>query len=219
MKIVIIDYGSGNLKSVENAFKLSINDNNLKFRVLVTDNLSIIKNSDFIVLPGVGSYPDCKNGLLKIEGLIEVLKDQVITKFKPFLGICIGMQLMAEYGFEKEITKGLGWINGNIEKINTFGKNKLINNYKIPHMGWNNLKIYKKKHPLLINIADNEQFYFVHSYYLNTLKKNQVLADTIYSHEIPAIVGKDNYIGVQFHPEKSSKSGQKIITNWLKWKQ
>ena len=102
MKIVIIDYGSGNLKSVENAFKLSINDNNLKFNVFVSDNLNIIKNSDFIVLPGVGSYPDCKNGLLKIEGLIELLTDQVINKFKPFLGICIGMQLMAEYGFEKK---------------------------------------------------------------------------------------------------------------------
>ena len=111
MKIVIIDYGSGNLKSVENAFKLSINDNNLKFNVFVTDNLNIIKNSDFIVLPGVGSYPDCKNGLLKIEGLIELLKDQVINKFKPFLGICIGMQLMAT-------TSGAPiqawWMNGRI---------------------------------------------------------------------------------------------------------
>ena len=219
MKIVIIDYGSGNLKSVENAFKLSINDNNLKYKVLVTDNLSIIKNSDFIVLPGVGSYPDCKNGLLKIEGLIEVLKDQVITKFKPFLGICVGMQLMAEYGFERKKTKGFGWIKGNIEKINSFSKNKLVNNLKIPHMGWNNLQIYEKKHPILKNISDHEQFYFLHSYYLNTLENSQVIADTFHSHKIPAIVCKDNYIGMQFHPEKSSKSGQKIITNWLKWKQ
>ena len=219
MKIVIIDYGSGNLKSVENAFKLSINDNNLKFKVLVSDNLSIIKNSDFIVLPGVGSYPDCKNGLLKIDGLIEVLKDHVISKFKPFLGICVGMQLMAEYGLERKKTKGFGWIKGNIEKINSFSKNKLVNNLKIPHMGWNNLQIYEKKHPILKNISDHEQFYFLHSYYFNSLENNQVIADTFHSHKIPAIVGKDNYIGMQFHPEKSSKSGQKIITNWLKWKQ
>ena len=218
MKIVIIDYGSGNLKSVENAFKLSINDNNLKFKVIVTDNLNIIKDSDFIVLPGVGSYPACKNGLLKIEGLIEVLKDQVISKLKPFLGICIGMQLMAEYGFEKKKTKGLGWIEGNVEKINSFSENELAKNFKIPHMGWNNLEIYEKKHPILKNITSYEQFYFVHSYYLKTLKKYQVIADTVYSHKIPAIVGKDNYIGMQFHPEKSGKSGQKIITNWLKWK-
>ena len=217
MKIVIIDYGSGNLKSVENAFKLSINDNNLKFDVFVTDNLNVIKNSDYIVLPGVGSYPDCKTGLLKIEGLIELLKDQVINKFKPFLGICIGMQLMAEYGFEKKKTKGLGWIKGNIEKINPLRNNKLVNNFKIPHMGWNNLKIYQKAHPLLKNISDHDQFYFVHSYYLNTLEKIQVIADTFHSQKIPAIVGKDNFIGMQFHPEKSSKSGQKIITNWLKW--
>ena len=218
MKIVIIDYGSGNLKSVENALKLSINDNNLKFDVSVTDNLNIIKNSDYIVLPGVGSYPDCKTGLLKIEGLIELLNDQVINKFKPFLGICIGMQLMAEYGFEKKKTKGLGWIKGNIEKINPPSNNKLVNNFKIPHMGWNNLEIHQKTHPILKNILDHEQFYFVHSYYLNTLEKNQVIADTFHSQKIPAIVGKDNFIGMQFHPEKSSKSGQKIITNWLKWK-
>ena len=216
MQIVIIDYGSGNIKSVENAFKLSITDNKLNFNILVTKKISNIKKADYIVLPGVGSFPDCKNGL-KTAGLIEVLTDHVINKSKPFLGICIGMQLMAEYGYEKTKTEGFGWLDGNIEKLNPFGKDSLGRNFKIPHMGWNSLEIYEKKHPIMKNINNNEQFYFVHSYHLKALKKHQVIADTIYSHKIPAVVGKDNYIGVQFHPEKSSNSGQKIITNWLKW--
>ena len=215
MKIVIIDYGSGNLRSVENAFKHSINTNNLNFEVFVTNKLNLIKGADYIVLPGVGAYPDCKDGLIKIEGLTEVLNDQVINNCKPFLGICVGMQLMAEYGFEKKKTKGFGWLEGNIEKINYRGKDNLGRNLKIPHMGWNNLEIYKTNHAILQNITEFEQFYFVHSYYLNTFKKDQILADTNYNHKIPAIIGKDNYIGVQFHPEKSSVSGQKIITNWL----
>jgi glutamine amidotransferase len=125
---------------------------------------------------------------------------------------------MAEQGFEKEKTVGLEWIDGNIEKINYLSKDSLGRNLKIPHMGWNNLNIYNKKHPVLENISNDEQFYFVHSYYLNTLKKDQILADTYYSHKIPAIVGQKNYLGVQFHPEKSNKSGHKLITNWLKWK-
>ena len=218
MKIVIIDYGSGNLKSVENAIKYSISNNDLKAQVLVTKNLKLIKEADYIVLPGVGAYPDCKDGLIKIEGLMEVLIEQVINNSKPFLGICVGMQLMGEYGFEKNKTKGLGWLEGNIEKINYIGKDHLGRNLKIPHIGWNNLKIYQQNHPILKNISEIEQFYFVHSYYLNTPKKKQILANTTYNHEIPAIIGKNNYIGVQFHPEKSSISGQKIITNWLKWK-
>ena len=218
MKIVIIDYGSGNLRSVENAFKHSINTNNLNFEVFVTNKLNLIKGADYIVLPGVGAYPDCKDGLIKIEGLTEVLIDQVINNCKPFLGICVGMQLMAEYGFEKNKTKGFGWLEGNIEKINYIGKDNLGRNLKIPHMGWNNLEIHKTNHAILQNITEFEQFYFVHSYYLNTKEKSNIYANTQYSHEIPAVIAKDNYVGVQFHPEKSSASGLKIITNWLKWK-
>ena len=218
MKIVIIDYGSGNLRSVENAFKYSINDNKLNYKILVTNKLNLINNADYLVLPGVGAYPDCKKGLLKTEGLMEVLIDQVINNCKPFLGICVGMQLMGKYGFEKTSTKGFGWLEGNVEKIKSIGKDTLGRNLKIPHMGWNNLKVYKTNHPILNNISELEQFYFIHSYYLNTQKKDQILADTNYNHKIPAIIGKDNFIGVQFHPEKSSGSGQKIITNWLKWK-
>ena len=153
MKIVIIDYGLGNIRSVENAFKYSINNNNLNYKVLVTNKLDLIKKADYIVLPGVGAYPDCKDGLIKIEGLIEVLIDQVIKNGKPFLGICVGMQLMGEYGFEKTSTMGFGWLEGNVEKIKSIGKDALGRNLKIPHMGWNNLKIYKTKHPILKNIS------------------------------------------------------------------
>ena len=218
MKIVIIDYGSGNLKSVENAFKNSIKNNDLNFNIEVSSELSSIINSDLIVLPGVGSFPDCKKGLKKNQGLIEVLIEQVILKYKPFLGICVGMQLMAENSVEKENTNGFGWIKGSIEKINNFGKDYLGKDYKIPHMGWNNLEISAERHPILKNITEREQFYFVHSYYLKTKDKSEVYANTNYSHKIPAVIARDNYVGVQFHPEKSSYSGQKLISNWLNWK-
>ena len=218
MKIVIIDYGSGNLKSVENAFKNSIKNNDLNFNIEVSSELSSIINSDLIVLPGVGSFPDCKKGLKKNQGLIEVLIEQVILKYKPFLGICVGMQLMAENSVEKENTNGFGWIKGSIEKINNSGKDYLGKDYKIPHMGWNNLEISAERHPILKNITEREQFYFVHSYYLKTKDISEVYANTNYSHKIPAVIARDNYVGVQFHPEKSSYSGQKLISNWLNWK-
>ena len=218
MKLVIIDYGSGNLKSVENAFKKSITDNNIKCSVEVTKNLKLIMGSDFIVLPGVGSYPDCKKGLIKIKGLIEVLNEKVMNRSCPFLGICVGMQLLVDYSYEKVKTSGLGWLEGKIEKINDIGLDYLGRKLKVPHMGWNNLQIIRNKHPIFKNIIENDYFYFVHSYYLNTLQTDQILAETFYGHKIPAIIAKDNYIGVQFHPEKSGLVGQKFITNWLKWK-
>ena len=218
MKLAIIDYGSSNLRSVENAFKKSILDNSLNYDVNVTNNLNLINKADLLVLPGVGSYPDCKKGLEKIKGLIEVLSEQVIYKKKPFLGICVGMQLMVEHSLEKIKTNGFGWLNGSIEKINNVELDYLGRKIKIPHMGWNNLQINKKVHPLFKNINEKEQFYFVHSYYLKTTKKDQILAETTYGHKIPAVIAKDNYIGVQFHPEKSSLAGQKIIANWLSWK-
>jgi glutamine amidotransferase len=125
---------------------------------------------------------------------------------------------MAEYSLEKVNTDGFGWFKGNIEKINTNGTDYLGRDYKIPHMGWNNLEIREDKHPILNNITEKEQFYFVHSYYFKTKEKQSVYANTNYSHKIPAVIAKDNYVGVQFHPEKSSFSGQKLISNWLMWK-
>ena len=217
MKLVIIDYGSGNLKSVENAFKFCVKTNNLKCSIDVTDNLNSISKADHLVLPGVGSFPDCKKGLQKIEGLIDFLTDEVINKRKKFLGICVGMQLMVNYSTEKKRTSGFGWLNGNFEKIKIRGLDYIGRKYKIPHMGWNNLQIKEKNHPVLKNINENEQYYFVHSFALYTKEINEIMAYTTYNSKFPAIIGKDNFMGVQFHPEKSGKSGQKFIHNWLSW--
>ena len=217
MKLVIIDYGSGNLKSVENAFKYSAKTNNLKFSIEVTNNLNLISKADHLVLPGVGSFPDCKRGLQQIEGLIDFLTNEVIKKRKKFLGICVGMQLMVNFSLEKKRTPGFGWLNGNFKKIKTSGLDYLGRNYKIPHMGWNNLQIKDKNHPVFENISENEQYYFVHSYALESKETNEIMAYTTYNQKIPAIIGKNNFLGVQFHPEKSGKSGQKFIYNWLSW--
>ena len=218
MKLVIIDYGSGNLRSVENAFKNSVSVNNLKFKIIVTNNLKVISEADYLVLPGVGSFPDCKKGLQKIVGLFDLLTNEVLNKKKKFLGICVGMQLMVDYSLEKKRTSGFGWLNGHFKLIKRGGLDYLGRNYKVPHIGWNNLKIENKIHPIFKNITEQEQYYFVHSYALESKSSNEILANTMYSQKIPAIIGKDNYIGVQFHPEKSGHSGQKFIYNWLKWK-
>jgi len=217
MDLVIIDYGSGNLKSVENAFKNSVIVNNLKFNIIVTNNLNLISDADHLVLPGVGSFPDCKKGLQQITGLYNLLTNEVINRRKKFLGICVGMQLMVKYSLEKKRTTGFGWLNGNFKKIEKEGLDYLGRNYKIPHIGWNNLQIEDKSHPIFKNINEKEQYYFVHSYALESKNSNEILANTIYNRKFPAIIGKDNYIGVQFHPEKSGNSGQKFIYNWLKW--
>ena len=217
MNLIIIDYGSGNLRSVENAFVNAITDNDIKCKVQVSSDVHIISNADFLVLPGVGSFPDCKKGLQNIEGLIEVLSEQVLFKKKKFLGICVGMQLMFDFSLEKIRTSGFGWLSGNFNKIKTVGLDYLGRNFKVPHMGWNSLSLEYSTHPILRKISEKDQYYFVHSYYLEENKTNQLIASTNYCHKIPAIVGKENYLGVQFHPEKSSLSGQKLISNWLKW--
>ena len=217
MNLVIIDYGSGNLKSVENAFKNSVVVNNLKYNILVSNNLNLISDADHLVLPGVGSFPECKKGLQQITGLYNLLTNEVINRRKKFLGICVGMQLMVKYSLEKKRTTGFGWLNGNLKKIEKEGLDYLGRNYKIPHIGWNNLQIEDKSHPIFKNINEKEQYYFVHSYALESKNSNEILANTIYNRKFPAIIGKDNYIGVQFHPEKSGNSGQKFIYNWLKW--
>ena len=218
MNLAIIDYGSGNLRSVENAFKNSVRNNKLKFKIQVTNKLDLISKADHLNLPGVGSFPDCKKGLENIEGLIELLRNEVINKRKKFLGICVGMQLMVDFSLEKQRTVGFCWLDGYFKKIKTKGLDYLGRKYKIPHMGWNNLQIEYDDHPVLDNISESEQFYFVHSYALECKKTNQIIANTNYIQKFPAIIGKENYIGVQFHPEKSGNSGQKFIYNWLNWR-
>ncbi len=210
MKLLIIDYGSGNLHSVYNSIKFLLSNENLKIEIVVSNKNKIIKNADFIILPGVGSFKSCKDNLLKFDGMVENLLEYVFEKKKLFLGICVGMQLMSDFGHENGIHSGLGWISG--EVISLDQKNEL--DMKIPHMGWNNL-INKNDNKLFKNIDENDQFYFVHSYFFKTNSNKDVLSYTHYGKIFPSIISKDNIFGFQFHPEKSSYAGQKILLNWL----
>ena len=213
MFVLIIDYGSGNIKSVYNSVKKTLQNLDKHFVLKVSSNLSEIKKADKIILPGVGSFDQCMNRIRKINDLVETLHDQVITKRKPFLGICVGMQILANYGYENQKTKGLSWIDGNVKSLKNSGF--VSRDLKIPHMGWNNLSINKKNN-LFDNITDEDQFYFVHSYFFDTKYKKNITCNTNYGIDIPAIVNKDNIFGFQFHPEKSGQSGLKILYNWLK---
>ncbi len=213
MFVLIIDYGSGNTKSVYNSVKTILQNFDRFSEVKVSNNLSENKKADKIILPGVGSFDQCMNRIRKIKDLVETLKFQVITKKKLFLGICVGMQILADNGYENKKTKGLSWINGDVKPLKNFitTSKKL----KIPHMGWNNLSFYKNNN-LLDEITNDDQFYFVHSYFFDIKNKNNIICNTNYGINIPAIVNKDNIFGFQFHPEKSGSSGLKILYNWLK---
>ena len=213
MFVLIIDYGSGNIKSVYNSVKKTLQDFNKSSDLKVSNNILEIIKADKIILPGVGSFDQCMNRIRKINGLIETLNDQIIIKKKPFLGICVGMQILADYGYENQKTKGLSWIEGDVKSM----KNSICVTQclKIPHMGWNNLSINKKNN-LFDNITDQDQFYFVHSYFFDIKHKKNIISNTKYGIDIPAIVNKDNIFGFQFHPEKSGISGLKILYNWLK---
>jgi glutamine amidotransferase len=209
MLTALIDYKSGNLHSAVKAFEKIANENSLG-SVKITSDPDIISNADRLVLPGDGAFPACKNALERSE-VFEALKYAVFAKGTPFLGICVGMQLMANKGSEFEPTNGLGWINGEVEKIKVDDP-KL----KIPHMGWNDI-IIDCDHPILKEIRDGDHFYFVHSYQMKVFSTEQRLAHARYGGDITAIVAKDNMAGLQFHPEKSSHSGMKIIQNFLAW--
>ncbi len=213
MFIVIIDYGSGNIKSVYNSLKKTLSNFKKSSKLKVSRNLSEIKKADKIILPGVGSFDQCINRIRKTKGLVETLNEQVITKKKSFLGICVGMQILADYGYENQKTNGFSWINGDVKPLKNFINHS--HNLKIPHMGWNNLSIYKNN-KLLNGITDNDQFYFVHSYFFDIKHEKNIICHTKYGIDIPAIVYNDNIHGFQFHPEKSGSSGLKILSNWLK---
>ena len=214
MFVLIIDYGSGNIKSVYNSVKKILNNYNISIEVKVSNNLLEIKNSYKIILPGVGSFNQCMDRINKREDLVGTLNDQVITKKKPFLGICVGMQILADYGYENKKTKGLSWINGEVKSLKNFTNHS--KNLKIPHMGWNNLSVNSKTINLLHEITDEDQFYFVHSYFFDIKNKKNIICNTKYGIDIPAIINDDNIFGFQFHPEKSGSSGLKILHNWLK---
>jgi imidazole glycerol-phosphate synthase subunit HisH len=215
MKTVIVDYGSGNLHSVAKAFERAAKDFKIKVDVVVSNKPDHIEKADRIVLPGVGAFKDCMNGLLAVEGLREGLQEQVITKGKPILGICVGMQLMATRGLEHEITKGLGWIAGDVKPITPTDPN-----LKIPHMGWNTIKPHGQ-HALLDGILtgdDGLHAYFVHSYHMAPTLPEDLIATADYAGEITAMVGYDNIVGTQFHPEKSQTLGLALIANFLRWR-
>ena len=208
MKIAIINYGYGNLHSVNQAFKKANNDFDLNAEIEVTNNPNEINKADKIVLPGVGSFTDCLNAIKSIDGIYESLQEQVISKKKYFMGICVGMQLLADIGYENKKNEGFGWVSGTVEKM------KVPSNYKIPHMGWNTVQF--KNDDLFKDIDENSDFYFVHSYEFKTVEEN-ILATSNYASKITAAIKKDNIFGTQFHPEKSHKNGQKLIKNFINW--
>ena len=213
--IAIIDYGSGNLRSAQKAIQKAAISLDEPVQVLITNNPEIIKKANRIVLPGVGAFADCREGLFAISGMTETLNQRVKQDNVPFLGICVGMQLMATSGFEKGMHEGLGWIEGEVKAIRVNDKS-----LKIPHMGWNTLSV-NNQHPLLKNIKlgkDGLHAYFVHSYQMEVKNRNDLLLTSDYGGEITAMVGKDNIVGVQFHPEKSQKLGISFLENFLRWK-
>ena len=204
--ITIINYGSGNILSAKQSFAKVIKTENINADVCISENPETIKNSTHIVLPGQGAFETCIKGLERIPGMIEELNNFVVVQKKPFFGICVGMQLLANNSLENGNHKGLGWINGTIEKLPNM-------NLKMPHMGWNSIRVLNKN----LKIKPKEtDYYFVHSYYFNCKNKENIFAETNYGIDFPSIVNKENIYGLQFHPEKSSDQGLDIIKSFIK---
>jgi glutamine amidotransferase len=215
MTVAIVDYGSGNLHSAQKAFERAAHEAGQDQPIVVTGDPEAVRRADRIVLPGVGAFADCRRGLDAVPGMVSALEEAVRRKGRPFLGICVGMQLMAERGREYEVTDGLGWIAGEVDRITPADPS-----LKIPHMGWNTLNELNK-HPLLDGIplgANGLHGYFVHSYHLHAEHRSDVLAEADYGGPITAIVARDSYAGTQFHPEKSQRLGLALIANFLNWK-
>jgi glutamine amidotransferase len=213
MTVAIIDYGSGNLHSAAKAFERAARETG--DRIVVSSDASFVANAERIVLPGVGAFADCRRGLDAVPGMVEALNEAVIGRGTPFLGICVGCQLMAERGLEKVTTSGLGWIAGDTVLIEPADP-KL----KIPHMGWNSLAV-AREHPILAGIPTGEgglDAYFVHSFHVVPRDPDDLVASTDYGGRVTAIVGRDNFAGTQFHPEKSQELGLALIANFLKWR-
>ena len=206
MNVTIVDYSSGNISSVINSFKEVAKD---KVNIEVTSDLNKIKSSDKVVLPGQGSFKSCVDSLKKINGLVESLNEFAINNKKPLLGICVGLQMFADVGYEETETKGLGWISGKVSKIdNQNGK------FKLPHIGWNQISILKDS-KIFKDVENNSHMYFVHSYEFVPTDSNFISATTDYSTKVVCSVEKENIFGTQFHPEKSDKEGLKIIQNFI----
>lgn len=215
MRVAIIDYGSGNLRSAMKAFERAAREAGISAEIELTAETGRVRSADRIVLPGVGAYADCSAGLHGVDGLWEAVEEAAIAKGRPFLGICVGMQLMSERGLEKAVTKGFGWIAGDVKEIKPSDAG-----LKIPQIGWNTIDL-QQKHPLFAGIPTGPgglHAYFVHSYHLDAQKPDEVLATADYGGPVTAAVARDNLAGTQFHPEKSQALGLALIANFLKWR-
>ncbi len=209
-RVTIIDYGSGNLRSAAKALERA------GALVEVSDRPEALARADRIVLPGVGAFAECMRALSALDGMIEALNEQVIRLARPFLGICVGMQLMADDGQEHGTTPGLGWIAGSVVPIE--GRSGDGAPLKVPHMGWNDLALPAPAHPLFHGLSSGADVYFVHSYHVAPEDPRTILASVDYGSTIPAAIGRDNLVGTQFHPEKSQTLGLKILANFLEWR-
>jgi imidazole glycerol-phosphate synthase subunit HisH len=213
--VAIVDYGSGNLHSAAKAFERAAREAGLAQPIVVTSDPDEVARADRVVLPGVGAFADCRRGLDAVDGMVAALNDSVRQRGRPFLGICVGMQLMAERGREYEVVPGLGWIAGEVDRIAPADPS-----LKIPHMGWNTLDA-SWPHPLLDGIAVGPaglHAYFVHSFHLKPAERADLVAEADYGGPVTAVVGRDTMVGTQFHPEKSQRLGLRLITNFLRWK-
>jgi glutamine amidotransferase len=209
-RVAIIDYGSGNLRSASKAFERVVRERGLDVEVRVTSDADEVAESERIVLPGVGAFGDCMRGIGNLSGMLPALDHAVRTVGKPFLGICVGMQLLAERGFEHGENPGLGWIAGDVVAI-------AGSNLKVPHMGWNDLKV-RSTHPVLKSINTGAHAYFVHSYTVACAHNDNVFASVDYGSPLAAVIGRDNIVGTQFHPEKSQAVGLALLANFLEWR-
>ena len=209
--IARIDYECGNIHSARKAFELALSELDISGKVLVTNDIKTISESDRLVLPGVGAFNECYKKLMAIKGLSDCITNRVFKEKTPILGICVGLQLMADKGFENIETNGLGWISGEVK--NLCPKDKKL---KIPHMGWN--EVYFKKNNNKFSDLSGENFYFVHSYYFDAVNKDNILGSTNYDQPFPSVLINGNIIGTQFHPEKSQRAGVEFIKRFLAWK-
>ena len=213
-RVVIVDYGSGNLHSAAKAVERAARESNIATHVDVSNDTATVADADRVILPGVGAFADCKAGLAAVPGMIEVLDEFAHQRSRPFLGICVGMQLMASRGLEFGVTEGLDWIKGDVALIEPDDPS-----LKVPHMGWNTLTV-RRPHPLLEGIEvgrDGQHAYFVHSYHLKAHQPGEIIATAQYGGAITAMVARGNIAGTQFHPEKSQKLGLKLLANFLDW--
>jgi len=204
----IVDYGLGNIVSAQQSFLKVVQDNSLDIDVIISHDPEKIKSSSYIVLPGQGAFQSCMDGLNNIDGMVDILEQCVLKNKVPFLGICVGMQLLANISYENGEHKGLGWIEGQIKKLS-------VNNLKLPHMGWNEVKITNDNNKLIEGKKLND-YYFVHSYFFDCKHNKNIIGTTNYGKNFTSFVSKENIYGVQFHPEKSSKQGLELIKNFLK---